>query len=158
MKHFGSYEGHAVWTQDISQNSSPPVLKNVFNFDRIDLSNYELDWLEIFFRGKVHVYISMKKLCGAHSSSQKIRKPHVHFFVTDFPGNVYAPHLPEDRDIHLLILTYWFGIEFRKNPTSKMKKSCEMFYFIYFQNNIINRFPMFLRKWFLATRILRFGF
>ena len=65
----------------------PPLL----NFERIDLSNYELDWLEIFFRGKVHVYISMKKLCGAHSSSQKIRKPLVLFSVRDFPENVYAP-------------------------------------------------------------------
>ena len=32
------------------------------------------------------------------------------------------------------------------------KKSCEIFYFIYFQNNIINRFPMSLRKWFFVTQ------
>ena len=69
----------------------PPFFRFFLNFERIDLSNYELDWLEIFFRGKVHVYISMKKLCGAHSSSQKIRKPLVLFSVRDFPGNVYAP-------------------------------------------------------------------
>ena len=30
------------------------------------------------------------------------------------------------------------------------KKSCEIFYFIYFQNNIINRFPMSLCKWFFV--------
>ena len=46
-----------------------------------------------------------------------------------------------------------YTIEFQ-NPTSKMKKSCEIFYFIYFQNNIINRFPISLRKWFFAMVFL----
>ena len=76
-----------------------PIFRFFLNFERIDLSNYELDWLEIFLEEKVqcHVYISMKKICGAHSSSQTIRKSYVHFFVLIFPKT--CMHLPEDREV-----------------------------------------------------------
>ena len=79
----------------------PLFLRFFLIFERIDLSNYELDWLESFFRGKVHVYISMKKYAVLIAAALKkyenrLSKKN----VTDFPEN--CMHLPGDRDVQCI--------------------------------------------------------